>query len=486
MTLQRIRENRDELRISLNTAMPNVGWNDPAAIPPHGLFNQRHAGVPVTPKTALQVDSVFTALRVLANGFVALGDPRSYTYGYDEYNRPYKVWDKGQPLILSNTFGNMYQFDGMTRTIISMALFGEAFWAKLMFDDMGYCTMAEVLNPAFLEVRPDKKDNSKVTYWYGSGSNKVQIPNKSLVHIPFMAMPGANRGLSSIEYAGIAMALALAAMEFGSQWFAQGASPSYILSTDQKLGDEEITRIAQKFQVEHSGLKQAHLPLVVDSNLKVDKTGATADEAQFTGTLEYSRLVLASYFGIPPHLVGAKGEGNVWGKTIEEMAYQMEDFTFSGYTNRIAEVFSFGSVFTPAGHKVAYNYAKLHHADELHGAQAETAFRTGGTQTQNDIRVERHEQAPLPGGNDLDKPLNSAPHPPPGAPGGPPTGQSQLAPAARGMTQLELLYERIRNDPETSARRSLVHQILIDHGNGTFDHEAPMWEMQHNEELQSR
>jgi HK97 family phage portal protein len=417
MTVNRIRENRAEYRAALNTAMPNVGWNDPAAIPPHGLFNQRHAGVPVTPKTALQVDTVFTALRVLANGFVNLGDPQSFTYGFDDDNRRYKIWDKPQPPVLTNTFGNMYQFDGMTRTIISLGLFGEAWWCKLLYDDMGYCTTVEVLNPAFIEVKPDKKDASKVTYWYGSGVGKVQIPNASMIHIPFMAMPGANRGLSSIEYAGIAMALALAAMEFGSQWFAQGASPSFILSTEQKLGDEEILRIAQKFQVEHSGLKQAHLPLIADSGLRIEKSSSTPDEAQFIGTLDYTRMVLASYFGLPSHLVGSTADkGNVWGKTVQEQGYQMEDFTYSGYTKRIEEVYSFGSVFTPAGHKVIYNYNNLRRGDSAGIAAEIQQERTAGVKTQNDIRVERWEQKPLPGGDNLNQPINTVISPPPPGP----------------------------------------------------------------------
>jgi HK97 family phage portal protein len=412
-----------------------VGWNDPSAVPPHGLYNQRHAGVPVTPKTAMQVDTVITALRVLANGFINMGAPRAYTYAYDKFNRPYKQWCLPQPAVLSNTFGNMYQFDGMTRTVISLALFGEAFWAKLLFDDMGYCTMVEPLNPAFVEVRPDKKDVSRVTYWYGSGVTKVQIPNDNMIHIPFIAMPGAHRGLSSIEYAGIAMALALAAMEFGSQWFQQGASPSYILSTDQKLGEEEITRIAQKFQVEHAGLKQAHLPLIVDSGLKVEKSSSTPDEAQYLGTLDYTRMVLASYFGIPAHLVGATGDkGNVWGKTIEEQGYQMEDFTYSGYTRRIEEVFSFGTVFLPKQVKVAYNDQALRHADLAAIAGSETQQRNAGTWNVNDIRTQKYELPPVEGGDDNFKPMNTAPHPPDNNPPKPPGSGGQPPPAAAGET----------------------------------------------------
>ena len=52
-----------------------TGWglNDPSAIPPPGLCSMQRAGVPVTTQTSLQVDSVFTALRVLSNAVIKDG-----------------------------------------------------------------------------------------------------------------------------------------------------------------------------------------------------------------------------------------------------------------------------------------------------------------------------------------------------------------------------------------------------------------------------
>ena len=384
------------------------GWNDPAAIPPPGLYNQQRAGVPVTVHTALQIDSVYTSLRVLSNAVIKLGRARAYTEALDADNRPYRQWLAQQPPILTQTFGpSVFQFDGTARTVVSMGLYGEGFWYVLERDRLQYATCVEVLNPALVDI---KRDGS---IWYGTGTSKMELDWANVVHIPFLSMPGAQRGLNSIEYAGVSYALALAAMEYGQRWFAQGASPSYLLSTDQKLGQEEVKRIAQKFLIEHSGLQAAHLPLVVDSGLKVDKIQSTPDEAQYLNTLEYARRVVAAFFGLPTHLVGGTADGgNVWGGTVEQQSIQMVAFTLSGYTVRLDEAYS---RLLPDGEFAALDDEKLIVSDAASMAKLIQMLRLTGVETPNEIRVGKFRKRPLEGGDDLLTPLNSNTSPAVGA-----------------------------------------------------------------------
>lgn len=384
------------------------GWNDPAAIPPPGMYNQQRAGVPVTIHTALQVDSVFTALRVLSNAIIKLGSPRAYTIKLDVDNMPYRAWLADQPPVLSGTWGpGCFQYDGTVRTVMSLGLFGEAFWYVLERDQMQYPSALEVLNPAFVDIRRDGQ------VFYGSGAGKVPLDTDDLIHIPFLAMPGAQRGLNSIEYAGVAFALALAAMEYGQRWFAQGASPSYLLSTEQKLGQEEVKRIAEKFLIEHSGLQAAHLPLVVDSGLKVDKIQSTPDEAQYLNTLEYARRVIAAWFGLPTHLVGGTADGgNVWGGTVEQQSIQMVAYTLSGYVIRLNEAYS---SLLPAGVNAALDEEQLITTDSASLAKLIQMERLAGVKTANEIRVKTFQLPPAEGGDLLISPLNSNASPPVGA-----------------------------------------------------------------------
>jgi HK97 family phage portal protein len=376
----------------------------------------QRAGVPVTTHTSLQIDAVFSCLRVISNAIIKMGDPLGYQVKLDKDNVPYRAYLNPQPAILTDTFGRtpqtgqgMWQFDGRTRIITSMALFGEAFLYALDFDRFQYPTAVEVLNPAFIDVRKGKnpatgQEDGRVEYWYGAGVNRVLLETERVTHIPFMALPGGTRGLSALEYGGIAFALALAAMEYGQRWFSQGASPSFLLSTPAKLGEEEIRRIAQKFLVEHSGLQSAHLPLVVDSGLDVKKIGATPDEAQYLGTLQYARECIAGWFGIPSHLVGGDvDKGQLWGKTIQEQAIQLVDFTLSGYIVRLNEAYS---SFLPAGQKAAFNEDAIMTASYDVLAKGALELRTATLITQNEGR-RRFNLGPVKGGDNLDAPLAS-------------------------------------------------------------------------------
>lgn len=372
--------------------------NDPAAIPAPGLYNMQRAGVPVTAHTSLQVDAVFTCLRVIRNAIIKLGNLRGYTMAVDPVNGPYRVWMNPQPKILTNTWAAGFQYDSMGKTVMSMALFGEAFWLTLTRDYLNFPASLEVLHPAFVDI---KKDGA---IWYGSGSRKVELDPKDVTHIPFMSLPGAARALSPVEYGGVSFALALAAMEFGSRWFSQGASPSFILSTDQKLGQPEVERIAEKFLIEHSGLSQAHLPLVLDSGLKAQKISSTPDEAQFINTLEYARMCISAWFGIPSHLTGGTGDkGNLWGKTLQEQSVQMEELTFSGYTVPIEE--AQGSLM-PRTQGAAFDLSKFHRAYGADAAAELMARRTTAVVTVNEWRV-RNGYPPIAGGDDINMPLAS-------------------------------------------------------------------------------
>lgn len=385
------------------TGMNGSNWNDPAAIPPPNMSSMHRAGVSVTAHTSLQVDVVHTALRVISNAVIKMRDPWAYRTTYDKDDRPYRVRLNPQPSLLTSTFGDMFQYDGRRRTVISLGLFGEAFWYTLTRDYLGYPSALEVLNPTFVTV--NQNDDGSPSYFYGTGMNKKPLATADITHIPFMAVPGGRRGLSSIDYAGVQYALALAAMEYGQRWFSQGASPSFLLSTDQKLGTEEVERIAQKFITQHSGLPSAHLPLVLDSGLTANKISSTPDEAQFLGTLEYSRTCIASWFGLPSHLVGgANDKGNVWGKTVQEQGFQLQDYTLSGYIVPMEEAYA---SLLPRGQKVEFDESLITRANAIDLAAEITALRSMNIETVNEIRATKLQLGPIDGGDVLIAPLAS-------------------------------------------------------------------------------
>jgi HK97 family phage portal protein len=380
------------------------GWMDPAAIPPHGFDQMSRAGVVVTSKSLLQIDCVFTCLRIISNNVIKLGDARSYTEKLSDDNIPYRVWDAKQPEILTDTWGKrMMQCTGLDRTVWSMALFGECFWLTLARDRLQYPLALDVLHPAFMEVKADKSGNPE--YIYGTGQNKKTLDPEDVTHIPLKSLPQARRALSPVDHVGVGAALAMAAYEFGSTWFSQGASPSYLLSTDAKLGQEEVERIAQKFMIEHSGLSAAHLPLVLDNGLKADKMMSNPDEAQYTTTLEYARSVIFSWFGcefansnallrVSPPPPGS----------MQEESMRFLQHTLSGYLVPLEEAYS---GLLPKARKAAFDEGKLARPNAAALAEEIMALRQTQVGSINDVRTRKLGWAPVEGGDDVVAPLAS-------------------------------------------------------------------------------
>ena len=407
-------ETRAGMQSNLSTG---YGWMDPHAIPPPGLGHMQRAGVLVTEHTLLQVDVVFTALRIISNNLVKMGDLRAYEEEFSPEGISYRRYLPTRPAILTDTFGggglggrggSIMQCTGRDRTIWSMALFGDAFWYVLDRDRLKYPSALEVLHPAFMEVK--QAPNGMPVYLYGAGAGRRELDPDDVVHIPFKSLPGARRAMAPTEYVGVAGALAMAAYEFGSTWFSQGAAPSFLLTTDQKLGQEQIERIAERFLIEHSGLQAAHLPVVLDSGLKAEKVMASPDEAQYLHTLEYARNVIASWFGIPLSMLGNALERQTPPPphTMQEESLKFLQHTLSGYTVPLEEAHS---ALLPDGQRAAFNDSALSRPDDQFLAQLILNLRQSQAASVNDIRTRYLEWAPVDGGDDVIAPLasNTAP-----------------------------------------------------------------------------
>lgn len=403
---------------SVQPGYPASGYQfaDPSAIPPPGMYHLQRAGVVVNAHVLLQIDVVYTALRIISNNILAMGNPLPFTWGWSDDSIRYRQFIRDERPILSNTFGggglggaagSTMQCTGMDRTVWSMALFGEAFWYTLRDSKLLDVAAIEVLHPAFMEV--ERKDG-RVKYTYGTGSNKKVLDPDNVIHIPLKSLPAANRALSPVDYAGVSAALAAAAYEFGSSWFSQGQAPDFILSTDQKLGTEEVERIADRFQIRHGGLQAAHLPVVLDSGIKADKVMASPDEAQYLNTLEYSRQVVGAWFGIPPSKLPntLQRQPNTGAHVREEEQVAFELDCLTGYIAPLEEVFS---ALLPATEFAYFDRAALSRPDAQFLAQKIQALRITQAASINDVRVRELGWAPVEGGDDVMAPLasNTAP-----------------------------------------------------------------------------
>lgn len=335
------------------------GWNDSlmltGVVPPHGYDAINLAGVNVTPKTVLSIGIVQRCLEVIQNALFVMGPPRPYKRAFHQKSGLwYRTWvasgSRQYPQLLVHPWGRSPFADnapvaynvGIGKTTVSMGLFGEAWWLIVdRTETTGLASALEPLHPAFITMEVTPNATSLRAIKYGMGSKAVDLTPADLVHIPRMILPGDRGAVNPIRSESPMFAIAIAAVQYSQMWFAQGGQPSYIFTTDQKLGQDAIDRIYKHILLEHSGYQKAYTPLIADSGIKVQPIQADPDKSQMNQTLQYVRSEIAGYFGIPLHLVGATGDsGMVWGKGIQEENFSLLDFTLSGYRVPIEEAFS--------------------------------------------------------------------------------------------------------------------------------------------------
>lgn len=135
-------------------------------------------------------------------------------------------------------------------------------------------------------------------------------------------------GDSPVKDVSQAIALEIAAENFGSTFFDNGAIPLLIFKYMQGTGrfktQEEEDRFIADFQEQFKGNKR-HRALLLPKGIETgDPVKIENDKAQFLETRKYQRTVIAGAFGVPPHLVG-----DLERATFNNVEQQDSDFTLN-------------------------------------------------------------------------------------------------------------------------------------------------------------
>ncbi len=373
---------------------------DPAAIPPNSSSFRYAAGVVVNDQTALTLAAVFRAISIVSES-VAQMDWESYR-GTSKNRKPIDP----QPLIMTTPFEGIRRREGIAQIMTSLLLRGNAYLLILQRDNLlGWPTKLRVVHPDAITVK-----SVKGTIHYYSASN-VEIDASEIVHIRGLTLPGMQVGLSPIDLAAQSFAVGIAAREYGSRFFAQGINPAGVIESADPIEENDARRIAQRIQSSHGGSSNSHLPLILDAGLTWKTITLTADQSQFLQTQDHSRGEVATWFGVPPHLLQDVDKSTSWGSGIEDQMIQYVTFTVRGWAQRIEEAWD--TELLPRGNFARFDFESLLRANTMVRGQYYSLMRAMGTMNKDEIRA-AEDMPPIPDGKgqDYDAPMN-APTPQP-------------------------------------------------------------------------
>jgi HK97 family phage portal protein len=243
------------------------------------------AGVPVNPDTALRLAAVWSCVRLLADTVSGLP--------IDAYRAGSRQPLEAKPALLVTPAAYCSFADWAYQVMVSALTRGNAY--GLVTARAGAAerpTQIELLHPDRVTVQVDPV--RRTITWRLDGA---EIDREDLWHFRAYPLAGSPEGLSPIAYARETIGLGLGAQQYGAKFFGDGATPSGVLSTDQRLTREQAFDAHEVWMARHKNRRGI---AVLGNGIQFRPVSIRPDESQFLDAQKFTVQQVARVFGISP------------------------------------------------------------------------------------------------------------------------------------------------------------------------------------------
>lgn len=295
-------------------------------------FGQSSAGKPVNERTAMQMTAVYAAVRILAEGVASL-PLQVYRRGEngdrskaEDLNLFYLLHDKPNPEMTSFIFREAL--------MCHLLLFGNAY-AQVLRNGRGEVAALYPLLPNKMSVERDEKGQLFYRYIRNDSEpptmegNTVILMPGDVLHIPGLGFDGLV-GYSPISMTKNAIGLALAAEEYGSRFFVNGAAPAGVLEHPGVIRD--VSKLRESWNETFGGSRNAGKVAILEEGLHFNPISMSPQDSQLLETRQYQLTEIARIFRIPPHMLGDLSKATF--SNIEEQSLEFVKYTLTPWICR--------------------------------------------------------------------------------------------------------------------------------------------------------
>lgn len=363
-----------------------------------GSWYDTDAGESITSANALQITTVYSCIRVLAESIGML--PCSMMV---ETNKGKEKAINHPAHRLFNVSPNDYQ---------TAQEWKELCVAHLMLRGNHYSYINRVNGEAveLLPLSPDAvlpslTNDYQVEYTVTFKNGDVAVLNSAdILHIKLFSIDGVC-GLSPVSQARNALGLAKATEKHGSRLFKNGAKPFGVLKAAGNLTDEQFEGL--KAQIDGYSGEGAFKPLILEGGLDWTQVSISPEDSQFLETRKYQRSEIAGLFRVPPHMVGDLEKA-----TFSNIEHQGLEFVRNSLMPVITRIesrvgLSIIKQSDQARYFLKFNVNALLRGDMKSRAEFYTKMLQNGAMSPNEIR-EKEDMNPREGGDIYLTPLNMA------------------------------------------------------------------------------
>ena len=290
------------------------------------------SGKYVNERTSMQMTAVYSCVRILSEAVASL--PLN-VYRYTDNGGKEKAIDHTLYRLLHDEPNpEMSSFIFRETLMTHLLLWGNAY-AQIIRNGKGEVIALYPLMPDRMTVDRDK--NGRLYYKYTKSNDdaptlengSVYLDPSDVLHVPGLGFDGLV-GYSPIAMAKNAIGLAIAAEEYGSKFYANGAAPSGVLEHPGTLKDPE--RVRNSWNSTFGGSSNSHKVAVLEEGMKYTPISISPNEAQFLETRKFQINEIARIFRVPPHMVGDLEKSSF--SNIEQQSLEFVKYTLDPWVIR--------------------------------------------------------------------------------------------------------------------------------------------------------
>ena len=360
------------------------------------------AGKSVNERSAMQMTAVYACVRILSESIAGLP---LHMYRYEEDGSKKKAVEHPlYHLLHDEPNPEMTSFIFRETLMSHLLLWGNAY-AQIIRNGKGDIIALYPLMPNRMKVERDSK--GQLYYEYQTmkedaptmkGAVYQLYPNEVL-HVPGLGFDGLV-GYSPIAMAKNAIGLAIAAEEYGSKFYANGAAPSGVLEHPNVLKDP--AKVRDSWNAAFGGSSNAHRVAVLEEGMKYTPISISPNEAQFLETRKFQINEIARIFRVPPHMVGDLEKSSF--SNIEQQSLEFVKYTLNPWVCRWEQALQRALLDDDEKGKYffRFNVEGLLRGDYQSRMNGYATARQNGWMSANDIReLENLDRIPAELGGDL-------------------------------------------------------------------------------------
>lgn len=285
------------------------------------------SGKRVNERSAMQMTAVYSCVRILSEAVAGLP---LHLYQYTDKSNKEKAVDNPLYFLLHDEPNSeMTSFVFRETLMTHLLLWGNAY-SQIIRNGKGEVIALYPLMPDRMTVNRDENGQLYYEYMVSSDDAKtlkgsmVRLSTYDVLHIPGLGFDGLV-GYSPIAMAKNAIGLAIAAEEYGSKFYANGATPSGILEYPGTVKEPE--KVRESWNAGFGGSLNSHKVAVLEEGMKYTPISIAPNEAQFLETRKFQVNEIARIFRVPPHMVGdleKSSFSNIEQQSLEFVKYTLE------------------------------------------------------------------------------------------------------------------------------------------------------------------